>query len=136
MNTMPHIIEISLFLLVAFLLGCVLGYVLRAYAFPPKRNGQAKSSGSEEVAPEVGADGRPAALVAPRDGRKDDLKRIKGVGLRIENTLNELGIFHLDQIAGWDRKTIAWIDDYLSFRGRIDREKWVQQARKLVAGES
>lgn len=75
---------------------------------------------------------RPPAIDAPRDGMADDLKRIGGIGPKIEGILNELGIFHYDQIANWDAGEAAWIDSYLRFQGRIDREKWVDQAASLA----
>lgn len=77
--------------------------------------------------------GRPETLSAPRAGGKDDLKRLSGVGPKLEATLNGLGIYHFDQIASWDHDAVAWVDDNLSFKGRIDREGWIAQAAKLVA---
>ena len=78
---------------------------------------------------------RPTFLDEP-DGEPDDLKQISGVGKVLEKTLNDLGIFHFRQIAEFDRDTIDWVDNYLSFSGRIEREDWVGQAQKLAAGES
>lgn len=78
------------------------------------------------------AEAKPATLAAPRQGGKDDLKQIKGIGPKIEGMLNGLGIYHFDQIAAWTRKETAWVDDRLSFRGRIDRENWVSQAKALA----
>lgn len=143
MTNMPHVIETALLLLVAFLIGCVIGYVLRCHIFAndtqesdaQKQEKPAKPSAKSApgVKSSSSKDGRPDTLDAPRGGRKDDLKQIKGIGPGIEKTLNELGIFHFDQIATWNRKASDWIDDYLSFKGRIDREKWVSQAKKLTA---
>lgn len=76
--------------------------------------------------------GRPEGLSAPRGGTKDNLKLLNGVGPKIESILNELGIYHFDQIGSWKRASINWVDDYLSFKGRIDRDKWVAQAKKLA----
>ncbi|MDH3581504.1 MAG: NADH-ubiquinone dehydrogenase, partial [Hyphomicrobiales bacterium] len=59
-------------------------------------------------------------------------KKINGVGPRIEKLLNELGIFHYDQIAAWNENHISWVDDYLSFKGRIGRDNWVAQAAQLA----
>lgn len=74
--------------------------------------------------------GKPAGLAAPRDGRKDELRQIRGVTSQIEAALNDLGIFHFDQIAAWDKKAIVWIDNHLALRGRLGREKWIEQARQ------
>ena len=77
---------------------------------------------------------RPERLDAPNGGIKDDLKEISGIGPKIETTLNELGIFHFHQIASWTRDNVAWVDGYLSFKGRIDREKWIEQSKELAGG--
>jgi predicted flap endonuclease-1-like 5' DNA nuclease len=82
----------------------------------------------------ISADGKPSALVAPRDGKKDNLRQIKGIGPKTETTLNELGVFHFDQIVAWDPKTVAWVNQHLSFSGRIERDDWIGQARNLAAG--
>lgn len=77
---------------------------------------------------------RPVGLAAPREGRADDLKSITGVGPKIEMVLNDLGIFHFDQIAAWSPAEVAWVDDYLKFRGRIARDNWIAQADALATG--
>ncbi len=77
---------------------------------------------------------KPELLSAPNGGKKDDLKRIKGVGPKIEETLNELGVYHFAQIAGWNENNKAWVDDQLKFKGRIDREDWIAQAKLLAEG--
>ncbi|HUV32473.1 MAG TPA: ABC transporter, partial [Devosiaceae bacterium] len=63
-------------------------------------------------------------------------QRIKGIGPKLEATLNGLGVYHFDQIAGWSRGNIEWVDAYLSFKGRIDREDWVAQARAISGGST
>jgi NADH-quinone oxidoreductase subunit E len=71
-------------------------------------------------------------LDAPRDGRKDELRQIKGISPQTEAALNHLGIFHFDQIADWDKKAVVWIDNHLALKGRPGREKWIEQARDLA----
>jgi predicted flap endonuclease-1-like 5' DNA nuclease len=78
---------------------------------------------------------RPPSLEAPR-GEKDDLKFISGVGPKIERMLNDLGIFHYDQIARWTDAEVDWINAYLKFPGRMMRDGWVEQARSLAARHS
>lgn len=73
-----------------------------------------------------------AALPGPRDGKADDLQMIAGVGPKLEQLLNRLGIFHFDQIAEWTQREIDWANQTMSFRGRIEREKWVAQATELA----
>lgn len=79
------------------------------------------------------APSKPAALVEPRVEGPDDLKIIKGIGPVLEEKLHGLGYYHFDQIAGWTDAEIAWVDEHLDFHGRIIRERWVEQARVLVA---
>lgn len=64
----------------------------------------------------------------------DELKRIKGIGPVIERTLNDLGIYQFKQIAEFSRDNIDWVEGYLSFPGRIDREEWISQAKALATG--
>lgn len=78
---------------------------------------------------------RPAALKGPRGGKADDLKQIKGVGPKMEKMCNSLGFYHFDQIAGWSKDEIAWVDANLEgFKGRVTRDTWVKQAKILAAG--
>jgi len=74
----------------------------------------------------------PVSLSAP-DGKADDLTRIKGIGPKLREGLNQLGIYHFTQIAKWSALETAWVEDALSFKGRATREKWVMQARKFSA---
>jgi predicted flap endonuclease-1-like 5' DNA nuclease len=76
----------------------------------------------------------PPALPSP-EGEPDDLQQISGIGPSIERTLHELGIYHFRQIAQFTPDNVAWIDQRLRFRGRIEREDWIGQAKKLAAGE-
>ncbi|MBL8549515.1 MAG: hypothetical protein JNJ73_05985 [Hyphomonadaceae bacterium] len=82
----------------------------------------------------VGGGVRPASIAAPRQGAPDDLTLIEGIGPKTENSLHALGVFHFDQIADWSRANCAWVDQYLRLRGRIERERWVEQARALARG--
>ncbi|MEM0986891.1 MAG: hypothetical protein AAGJ32_11635 [Pseudomonadota bacterium] len=75
---------------------------------------------------------QPPGIAKPRDA-SDDLTEIGGIGPRIQDVLNELGIYRFSQIAAWTPENEAWIDDYLSFSGRVGRELWVAQAQKLAA---
>jgi len=79
---------------------------------------------------------KPEGLSAARDGQADDLKRIKGVGPKLEQLLNELGFYHFDQIAAWSADEVAWVDQNLKgFKGRVSRDNWIEQATLLASGE-
>ncbi|MDA8587015.1 NADH-quinone oxidoreductase subunit E [Rhodobacteraceae bacterium] len=92
---------------------------------------------TEGETPTIGnvAQSRPAGLSEARDGGADDLKRIKGVGPKMEDLLNSLGFYHFDQIAAWGADEVAWVDDNLEgFKGRVSRDNWVSQAAQLATG--
>jgi large subunit ribosomal protein L21 len=72
-------------------------------------------------------------LTEAREGGPDDLKRISGVGPKLEGLLHENGVFHFDQIAAWGPGDIAYMDDKLSFKGRIERDNWIAQATEFMA---
>ncbi|NNE23729.1 MAG: hypothetical protein HKN11_14080 [Rhizobiales bacterium] len=78
---------------------------------------------------------RPQKLSAARGGKADKLQQISGIGPKLEKTLNGLGFFHFDQIAGWSKDEVSWVDENLRFKGRIDREEWIAQAKLLAAGD-
>ena len=68
-------------------------------------------------------------------GEEDDLKRIKGIGPVNEKALNELGIFKFSQIAAWTPANVDWVEEFMSFPGRIEREDWIAQAKTLATGD-
>jgi NADH-quinone oxidoreductase subunit E len=69
----------------------------------------------------------------PPDGA-DDLKKISGVGPKLEKLLNSLGIYKYGQVAAWSADDVAWVDERLTFKGRIERDDWMSQAKTLAAG--
>jgi large subunit ribosomal protein L21 len=84
------------------------------------------------------ADAAPKAEAAPKKGKAqaaDDIKLIGGVGAALEKKLNALGVTSLKQIAEWTPEDIERIDGELAFKGRIEREEWVEQAKDLLAGK-
>ena len=61
----------------------------------------------------------------------DDLKLIKGVGGVLEEKLHEFGVYHYQQIARWQQDVVNEFNDRLAFKGRIERDSWIDQAREL-----
>ena len=61
----------------------------------------------------------------------DDLKKISGIGPKLEQVLNAMGIRSYVQIAGWSEDDIAKIDDQLKLNGRVSRDDWRGQANAL-----
>lgn len=94
----------------------------------------ADASGGKAKRAPVAKDGKPEMLSAPRASGADDLKLISGVGPKLEGTLNSMGVWHFDQVASWRKKEIAWVDERLRFKGRIERDDWISQAKVLAKG--
>jgi len=103
-------------------------------ANPAKPAAKKAKPATETAKPVAGTPKKPRTLKAPRKSGADDLKQLKGVGPKLEQTLNELGFWHFDQIAKWGPDQISWVDDNLSFKGRIERDGWVDQAKTLADG--
>jgi len=81
--------------------------------------------------------GGPRLLKSAEFGEKDDLKKISGVGPKLEAMLNRNGIFYFWQVADWSGADVKAIDDRLKiFKGRIQRDNWVTQARSLAAAST
>ncbi len=94
------------------------------------------ATGLGRGAPDAGEEGeRPPGLPGPRNGRPDDLRRIRGIGPKNEGVLNALGIYHYEQIAALTPAQVTWLDNYLKFHGRIARDDWVGQAGALLGVE-
>ncbi len=65
----------------------------------------------------------------------DDLSRIIGVGSILALKLKKIGITRFEQIAKWEHSDILNINEQMEFSGRIEREDWIGQARRLMSGE-
>ena len=86
-----------------------------------KKDSAKKDSGSELI-----------PLFKAPAGDADDLKKISGVGPTLEGKLNALGITTYEQVAGLSKEEIGKVDDALSFKGRIERDDWLTQAKTLA----
>jgi NADH-quinone oxidoreductase subunit E len=100
----------------------------RTVATPPRSMDEVQAADALKILPEDFH--RPAGVDRPE--KPDDLKLISGVGPKLEQVLNGLGIWSFAQIAGWTAEEIAWVDDYLAFAGRIGRDDWLKQAAELA----
>lgn len=141
--------QIVLCLILAALLGAIIGYILgkatcgksaacqetsdNTHPLHIDNQTETKTVGDASLDADIETV-QPLLLTEAREGGKDDLQRIKGIGEIIEKTLNEKGIYHFDQIANWTQEEMAWVDSAISFPGRAARENWVEQA-KLLASE-
>ena len=99
----------------------------------PAAEAPAAEAPAEEAPAEEAAAPAFKGLDAP-EGEADDLKKISGVGPVLEEKLNGLGIFHYKQIAAFTAEDIAAVDNELNFKGRIERDGWLEQAAELAKG--
>ncbi|MBR0556019.1 NADH-quinone oxidoreductase subunit NuoE [Ciceribacter sp. L1K23] len=101
---------------------------------PISNTAAADSAGkaAKPAQPSLDDKNRPAGIEKPAS--PDDLKLISGVGPKIEGILHELGIYTFAQVAGWKKAEREWVDSYLKFSGRIERDDWVKQAKALAKG--
>ncbi|MEP7240595.1 MAG: hypothetical protein ABI697_06900 [Devosia sp.] len=77
--------------------------------------------------------GKPVGIPHPRNGRRDNLLEIEGISPLDQSTLNNLGIYHFDQVAALGDVEVLWLENHAFARGRIGRESWQPQARSLAA---
>jgi NADH-quinone oxidoreductase subunit E len=103
----------------------------------PAPKAEAPKAAPKTAAPAATVATKPKALKAARGGKPDDLKVIVGIGPKLEILCHSLGFFHFDQIAAWSDAEIAWVDDNLEgFKGRVTRDKWVEQAKVLAKAKT
>jgi len=151
-------------ILLAFVIGVIIGYFLRTRVFPAgsaadesggvtlqsrqvrQPNALLRGSKSRRAsrstakatpakqAPKPGPKAAPAREPdsASESAAPDNLQDIKGIGAVLEKKLNAMGITRFEHIAAWTENDIAKVDETLNFRGRIQRERWVEQARELA----
>ncbi len=105
-------------------------------AVEPVKSATSEKASAGQSAPQEAPseDDKPELLTAARAAGPDDLKRIKGIGPKLEKLCNQLGVWHFDQIASWSDSEVAWVDHHLEgFKGRIVRDDWVSQAKTFAA---
>jgi len=116
----------------------------------PAKKAAAKKAPVKKATPEKSDDKKPAAeKAAPKPAKAakapaaaktstefvDDLKLISGVGPALEKKLHALDVKSLKDVAKLTKADVARVDEALSFKGRIDRDNWIQQAKDLIAGK-
>lgn len=94
---------------------------------PAKAPAARKTAAKPAAKPASKPKAAPAKAATP-----DDLKKIKGIGKLNEQRLNKEGVTRYAQIAAWKKADVARFDELLTFHGRIEREDWVGQAKKLA----
>jgi poly(3-hydroxybutyrate) depolymerase len=101
-----------------------------AHVAIPKGNGNGNGHSKPVSKPEATA--RSEIFLDKPFGTPDDLTRISGIGKKLAVALNRQGIYHFWQLAGLRADQIAELDKSLGFPGRIARDNWIDQARRLA----
>lgn len=73
---------------------------------------------------------RPASARKAKAGA--DLKRISGIGPKLEGMLNAMGVKSVKDIAAWSEDDVAHFDRELGLDGRIAKDNWIAQAQALL----
>ncbi|WFP65141.1 proton-conducting membrane transporter [Mesorhizobium sp. WSM4904] len=121
---------------------------------PPAKSSAAKSASTKSVPAKKPAAAKtataPKASAAPRkaapapkkaaaptapNGKADNLRRLIGIGPVNEKLLKDQGVTTYAQIAAWTEADVKRVEEVLNFDGRIEREKWIEQAKLLAAGD-
>lgn len=108
------------------------------------KSGVKAAVGAGSVAGVAVAAAAPKKAAAPKAEKKaeapkavaagaDDLKLLSGVGPALEKKLQEAGVTSFAQIAAWTDADVEEFGEKLSFKGRIEREGWIEQAKELAS---
>ncbi len=147
------VIQAFLLIAIAFVLGAIVGALLRQITagkepvqpssaektapVPPKTTPPKPQVKSRPVPrPKAGKAVSSAAEKPAPEGKKDNLKRVDGIGPKNEKALNALGVYTFKQISAWSPAEQAEMGERMAFPGRIEREEWVKQAKALAEGRT
>ena len=113
--------------------GAGFGIAAAAVAAKPAKKAAKKAEAPKaEAKPEPKKEAKKAAPKAAAGA--DDLKELSGVGPALEKKLHDAGVTTFAQIAAWTPEDVAAMDEKLSFKGRIEREGWIEQAKEKTQG--
>ena len=93
---------------------------------------QVTTAPANDVDMQLATSNRPVWVLQEPNGPQDSLQMIKGIGPVMEKLLNEIGIFHYNQLARMNESDCLWVSDRIrTFPKRIKRDRWQQQAVEL-----
>lgn len=126
-------------LIVATAIGFIIGLIVgRASIWGFLNNSSTQASSKTGINPvfkkNSTLDNKPLVLSSPKSTGKDNLRKIKGIDYKVEEDLNNLGIYHFEQISKWSSKNCDWIDEFLLLPGQSKKYQWVEQAKILASG--
>lgn len=132
-------------LVIAGIIGIIIGYIIGKNSFPsikPIGNETKPEDKNEKVKHAINPifkknsalDSKPLILTYPKLTGKDSLTKIKGITSKIESDLNNLGIYHFEQISQWSNKNCEWVEEFLLLPKIVRANQWVEQAKVLLSG--
>ncbi len=98
----------------------------------PEQPSQQQSPQQQYSKSEKALQKAPLRLLKSDKGLTDDLKQIKGIGPALEKQLNKQGIYRFEQLAILKENDIEKINTKLNFKGRIQRDNWINQAQEFI----
>jgi len=113
-------------------LAAILATAKPARKAAPKKAEAKKPTPAKVAEKKVEKKSAPKKAAAKKPDAADDLKQLSGVGPALEKKLNAEGVTTFAQVAGWKKADVAAMDEKLSFKGRIEREGWIAQAKDLA----
>lgn len=123
--------QIVLCLVIAAFIGLLIGLLI-GKALAGEKSGTYNSVTAHGGAAGGNIYNKPLIRSAPRPMGKDNLQEIEGIDSDLEARLNELGIFHFDQIAKWSAKNCHWVEEFLTLEdNQVKESNWISQAQKL-----
>ena len=132
-------------LVIALIIGVIIGYLIGKRNFPKIKsigNDKFDDLKDEKVKYALNPifkknstlDFKPLILTSPKSSGKDELIKIKGINNKIESDLNNLGIYHFEQISKWSNKNCEWVEEFLLLPKIVRANQWVEQAKVLLSG--
>lgn len=128
-------------LIIATVIGFIIGLIVgraSVWSFSsnptPTISSQAQTGINPVFKKNSSVDNKPLVLSSPKAAGKDNLRKIKGIDYKVEEDLNNLGIYHFEQISKWSSKNCDWIDEFLLLPGQSKKFQWVEQAKILASG--
>lgn len=133
-------------LVIAGIIGFIIGFIVGRNRFPKiksleneklddVRSEKTKHSINPIFKKNSNLDFKPLILTTPKPTGKDNLTKIKGINTKIEMDLNNLGIYHFEQISKWSNKNAEWIEEFLLLPGIARSYQWIEQAKILNSGK-
>ena len=140
------VVNLIIALIIGFIIGYLIGYLIGKRSLPQIKsiaNDKLEDLKDEKVKYALNPifkknstlDFKPLILTTPKLTGKDDLIKIKGINSKIETDLNNLGIYHFDQISKWSNKNCEWIEEFLLLPGIARNNQWIDQAKILTLGK-